>query len=749
MTNSKALTISLGVLALAASACSKGQQCTPNAAECAGDRAVLTCPSDGSAWATYTCAAWEKCTGGVCKAVDGIDVACTPGAATCVNDRVLSVCVAAGIAPSIVACHENESCKDGVCVTNATCTAGATECVSPSLMRTCAADGKSWVASACASTESCLATANACARRTDVACTSADNACVNGVPFVCKKDGTGFDTTACPANTHCVQDGRCQGNSATGCIAGSSSCSGDMAVSCSADGKTTTYLQCAVGHACVVDSATKAASCKQLVCSPGARVCGNPTDPNADTTAFVSTCKSDGSGWAVARCETNSLCDGGVCEFDCLPGTTACSDNSIVTCSASGQWELASVNHCTENELCQHYPDGLTRCEDILCAFTANVGLCYGATHFAACKDGHLQLPVPCPGGCTGSECFGGCEDAETRCGITSSGAIADAVEGCASGQWEPLDQATACNDAGGSATPKVCIQLSELPGAHKAVCGDPECKNFGQICTADGKVRKCKDGLLGAEEACPAGLVCTNAVLGCYLPTCSDGETLCIDDLNGGLGFRKCVGGKWSETYESCGRTATGVFKVCHDTTGADGKRLAACYDPTACTPGARRCAKDGGVQTCDADGAWGVSIPCTIGSCEGVDATCTAQCKPSETICGGVPTSLYGQTAWSKAGKCSTAGRVPDWSTVSDCAVGTYCREDPSGAALGCVECQGSATGNGYVDTRCYAAAPFLVQFCGTGNTWSSGASLTIDCGSMACANATSYEPARCLEP
>ncbi|MGC4122040.1 MAG: hypothetical protein QM765_47160 [Myxococcales bacterium] len=741
--NLKAVTFSLAALAaLATTGCSKGQQCTPAASECAGERAVLLCPSDGTAWATYPCAAWETCSAGKCKAVDGIDVACTPGTAKCINDRVLSVCVAANTAPSILSCNENETCKDGACAPNAACTAGATECVSTSLMRTCSADGKSWVASACSPLEACSATTGSCARRTDVFCTSADSTCVDGVPFVCKKDGTGFDTTACAANTHCVGDGRCQGNSTTGCVVGST-CSGDTVVSCSNDGKTTTYTQCAVGHSCVADPATRSASCKQVVCGAGTRRCGNPADASADPGAFVSTCKPDGSGWAVARCETGSVCNGGICVFDCLPGTTACSDNSIVTCSAQGKWDRASVTRCGENEVCAQLPDGRTRCDDYLCLYMLN-GTCTDSQHFVACKDGDLQPIVFCPNGCMDDVCLAPCIEGETQC----SG---DTIVTCTKeGSW-PTAATENCGVPAGTLSPQVCIQLSELPGAHKATCGDPECAVISQTCTPDGKLRKCTNGLLGAAEDCPTGTTCRSAIVGCWQDDCAADETLCIDvgTNTSSLGYRTCENGAWSETYESCGQTSLKADKVCQDSFSDTGKRVALCSDPAACTPGAVRCTRDGKVETCQQDRTWAPPTDCAYGTCK--LGACTADCIPGEKVCGVPVADMYGQDAWSKTGLCSPAARMPDWSTIPTCDPGSYCRLDASGKALGCVECVGTRTSTGYVDTRCGGDFTFgyKVEFCGPSNTWLSGASMTLSCNNQYCFSALPYTPAYCGMP
>jgi hypothetical protein len=186
-------------------------------------------------------------------------------------------------------------------------------------------------------------------------------------------------------------------------------------------------------------------------------------------------------------------------------------------------------------------------------------------------------------------------------------------------------------------------------------------------------------------------------------------------------------------------------------DVLDSDRRQTGQCYDPAQCPPGAKRCSLDTlGVETCQADGTWGTATACTLGTCTGADATCTAQCKPGEMICGGAWTTVYGQSATTKTAKCSASGRLPDWTTILDCAAGTSCRIDLGGSALGCVECQGSRTETGFVDTRCAGdplAGQTEVQFCGDGNTWASGAAMTIDCGAMFCLAASNSAPAQCV--
>lgn len=734
--------------ALVLGACSSPPAaCTAKATTCASDHAVLVCASDGTSMSSFTCASWETCKDGACKAVDGIDVACTPGAATCLTEKVSSVCVAAGVPPTIVGCPQGETCKDGLCSAAAICTPGATECVSSSLMRTCAADGKSWVASDCPAGEACDATTNLCQRPTAVPCSSSESTCVNGVPFVCKKDGTGFDTTPCAANTHCVGAGRCQGNGPTGCIAGTT-CNGDTVVTCSNDGKTTTSLQCAVGHSCVVDPATRVASCKAIVCPAGERRCGNPTDPAADKSTVTSTCKADGSGWTSAKCENGSTCFAGLCIFDCMAGDTTCSEDSVVACGAQGKWDLATVANCHDGQRCLVTSPSSASCVDLLCYLSNNEGVCTDPDHYQACVGGILQPAIECPGGCiersndkskdTTPECLPGCSTGETRC-------LGNAVQTCEAGRWRT--PATECNDSSGQVTPKLCLSLSDVQGARKAVCGDPLCATFHALCTPDGQVQYCNDGLLTAATPCPAGTRCTDSTLGCAPTICTDGETSCWDSGSFySVSYRTCEAGVWSPTYRTCDTSPlTGATKLCQDGHDASGLQKIACVDAGSCAPGATRCSVDLlGLETCKADGTWAAPTPCSFGTCDPKAKVCVAQCIPDAMLCGGPPTTVRGQQGYTKAGKCTADGRLPDWNAAPACSDGTFCYKDPQNQVLGCVECVGTTTATGFVDTRCSSDLG-SIEFCGPSNKWD-GQIPTQSCGDLVCWDQGYSYPAYC---
>jgi len=379
-------------------------------------------------------------------------------------------------------------------------------------------------------------------------------------------------------------------------------------------------------------------------------------------------------------------------------------------------------------------------------------GVCTDRDHYRACANGLLGAEVECPGGCVGNVCRPACVDGETRCAGYSSGQDkrpnSTAIETCTGGRWPDKEAAVACNDPLGEAAPTVCIPLSELEGAQVAVCGDPLCAGYRFSCAADGQIRYCEDGVLSAPQDCPTGTLCQDPYTGCGPAECETGESTCMDNY----GFRTCENGRWSATYSSCGLSATtGMVENCTDTMDSDGLFVALCGEPVGCTEGARRCSGDRlGVETCGADGTWGTAVPCTLGVCDTGDATCTAQCKPGEKLCGGTDTLAWGQPAMTQEGTCTANGRLPDANAYADCPPETACRWDET-QTLGCVECVGTRTENGYVDTRCSNMGPIevQVQFCGPGNTWSGGAP-EINCEPFPiCIEATTSSPAICLSP
>jgi hypothetical protein len=478
------------------------------------------------------------------------------------------------------------------------------------------------------------------------------------------------------------------------------------------------------------------ASCKLLVCIPGEVACGNKTDLTADPSLYLSTCKSDGSGWLVARCETGSLCntdfDVPECSFKCTPTRQTCSDNSVVTCSALGIWDLSSVSNCGGGQVC-YVLDSLTAaCGDSDCS-DGSSGVCVDATHFRPCRAGKLTDAVECKGGCMFGYCSQGCLDGETLCVTAGKGSAVNGVVTCTGGQWGDVSSMTTCTVLQDPKDSQTCVQLSDLENAHKAVCGDAICRpsNRRQQCDDLGEIQYCRDGKLQPPVACPTGFTCLPVTADCEPgDACQAGETLCY----GANTFTTCDSGQWSKRYTNC-PPATEGLQSCINTTDTTGLSKAVCVDlSVGCTPGDRRCTADlGSLQTCGADRQWS-SAACTFGLCDPMQLLCAAQCKPSQVLCGGAPISVYGQTGYTKSATCSANGTVTNWTTAPTCPAGTYCRFDIDGNALGCVECVGSVkTPTSFVDTKCSTDGTSVI-FCADGNTWG-GDKIQQSCDAPSC--------------
>ena len=315
----------------------------------------------------------------------------------------------------------------------------------------------------------------------------------------------------------------------------------------------------------------------------------------------------------------------------------------------------------------------------------------------------------------------------------------------CTGGKWPDDSTRRDCSTPLDPRTDQTCVTLSDLPNAHKAVCGDAACSHEpAWQCTDTGQIQYCKDGKLQAAVDCPTGQTCGGPGKCVDGDACQVGETWCFDSD----GYRTCDNGQWSKRYLSCAAAASGALKLCLNTTDpAGGLRKAVCVDPgTDCTPGAQRCTADlSGVETCGTDRKWAGATSCLVGRCDVSSGSCSAACKPDQQLCGGATSSVFGQLGYKKAGRCSHTGTLPDWTGVPDCAGTSFCRYDGAGNYLGCVDCVGAVrTSNGFVDTKCSADGKSVI-FCADDNTWAADSNKQ-SCGVAACVPAVNNQPAIC---
>ncbi len=468
-------------------------------------------------------------------------------------------------------------------------------------------------------------------------------------------------------------------------------------------------------------------------------------------------CRPDLKGFEVVACPPGSTCREGLCIGACTKGSSRCIGTGYVgTCDDA---RTLVQTACNAGELCvttsaPGAPVTTAACKPAECTPGASCSRTCGDkvnpqndqtrsfTDCAATPDGYRYAVTQCaahescnptgsPCGSFGqASCSGDCTPGTMRC---SSDRLGTQVCG-ADGKW--ASAVTPCNPDPASSS-LVCITSDA--NTNKVVCADAFCaaSNVGSTCAGD-LVRTCVTGKLGAPAACPNGGVCLPnnqpAVAGlapgsCSTIQCQAGEERCV------LGsYQTCDNGKWSNPVP-CPAGPDGGPNQCINTTGPSGLRGKICN--AECAPGTRRCrAGDGdagsdGIQVCDANGRWGATQACSIGTCRtsvvpGAGAACVAECIPNAAVCTGAAKLIVGTTSFGTDSfvTCTATGRLPSVPTA--CAGETTCRKDATGQAIApsgnaCIECVGPGVANGnekgQVDRRCVAPGG------GPGNTASEG--------------------------
>ena len=195
--------------------------------------------------------------------------------------------------------------------------------------------------------------------------------------------------------------------------------------------------------------------------------------------------------------------------------------------------------------------------------------------------------------------------------------------------------------------------------------------------------------------------------------------------DLGGGAGADSLIGPgdeACAPGRARCSLTSNGV-QTC-EANGTWGLVLS-CGNQTciegmcsgSCAPGATQCSlTSNGVQTCAQNGTWGSDVPCTNQAC--ANGVCTGSCSPGTTQCtpdNGVQT-------------CSPAGA---WSAAISCGAAT-CK---SGACAGsCESGKVQCSGNG-------------VQTCGADGTWGAAKPCTNQaCAAGACVGSCTPNAVQC---
>lgn len=177
---------------------------------------------------------------------------------------------------------------------------------------------------------------------------------------------------------------------------------------CSPDGTSFDDVVCDPDFRCV-DDADGIAECRELVCAPNDLGCLD------ETSAFV--CDGTGTLRTALPCAETQYCQDGACwDRVCVPGSSTCEGESMVTCDALGA--VVTVTPCSSVEACIASEDGC-RCSEGQCeprACTPGGSRCVGSGIQQCLEDGTGygditacgQDDVCAAGACLSRECVAG-----------------------------------------------------------------------------------------------------------------------------------------------------------------------------------------------------------------------------------------------------------------------------------------------------------------------------------------------------
>ena len=253
----------------------------------------------------------------------------------CVTDSLARFCIAGGIW-QLDMCDVGERCVSGECVlsqgegTVRRCEPGAKQCAGELVEKVCDPDGTAWIFQSCAANEVC--TDDACAPDPASSCDDG-NACLDNKHLVrCLGTDRGFELVECEGDSYC-QGGVCRGDNCTVGSFCNGVVNGQAQIRECIDGTNLRDTSCGVSEVCK-QNPDNTAECIAPVCTPGATVCGDPDDTEADATKVFSRCvvgaNSGVPGWVRGECVDNLSCDpasvagANPCRQDCTPGSQRC-----------------------------------------------------------------------------------------------------------------------------------------------------------------------------------------------------------------------------------------------------------------------------------------------------------------------------------------------------------------------------------------------------------------------------------------
>jgi hypothetical protein len=313
--------------------------CTAGEITCDGNVASK-CKSDGSGPApggTDCAKSKQVCYQGKCQ-----DQACSAGEKVCQHDDVY-LCASSGTSMALLAdCLVNEVCdaKAGTCRPRV-CEPGRLDCDSTRVVK-CNEFGSGWeqAGTDCAG-QGQICDAGACKKQT---CHPNATYCDGGNVYQCSASGVGSTLWQnCTADYyHCEEFpasnyAQCSYNQ---CQPGQLLCDGNYVKTCTANASVP-----ATGTDCGSDNYCENGSCKPRVCTPYEYFCQNTDVYYCDDYGRASYIAQDCGNETTCQAQGNG---GATCvTLPCEPGSTACVNNKIGTCSEDGSTLTKVTDDCT------------------------------------------------------------------------------------------------------------------------------------------------------------------------------------------------------------------------------------------------------------------------------------------------------------------------------------------------------------------------------------------------------------------
>ncbi len=530
------------------------------------------------------------------------------------------------------------------------CTPGETRCVD-GLFSTCL--GTTWDKIVC-QTGKCAEGGKTCKLNADQTCTPNHQSCNSTATAIitCDSEGKSLDTIPCTNGRCTTAQGKVECRANTVCEANTSQCSDDhrSIVTCNNDGTATSSQAClSDSPICeIIESAPKCVpETAETHCTTGHHTCSTDLD-------YVLECQSNGTWTEQQRCDnkcdTSTTRCAAVVE-KCKSTENKCIDNAMHTCNDDGSW---TIKPCEDPKpICDSYGKACVKCK-------LDTKFCSQNTMYTCNDDGRL-ISVPCPSDipvcdAEGRKCvekpieqeckpnIDYCTGEGRSAGIyhcTSKGQKGDLVEYCS---------AEGCNDLGtacaSSATEKCVPGTSRCVDDHQATeyCDSTETWTNRKTCSSGlkcydstGKCMICDPGSVRCNTAHSGTEVCDE--LGEWITDepCVEGQS-CLDD------YKKCMACVPGSSFCREAGKSTGIYVCAEDGSSATlqsnckacNSDYTDCAEPTACTPGERKCVNMNPMK-CNNEGEWEAGMQCSRNQyCnEAVGSVCIPRRTSTQGVC------------------------------------------------------------------------------------------------------------------